>query len=143
MANLTLDVVTPYGVTLSDKVDFVSVHGTQGELGILPNHVPFFTSLKIGILTFRKGGTSEFIAVMGGFLEVSNDKVTVLSTSAEIAGDINELRAKEEKDRAEAELMKKAGDVDFARTEKEIQKSLTRLKALEMLEKAGRTRRGL
>jgi len=142
MAKLTLDVVTPYGVTFSDEVDFVSVNGIEGEIGILPNHIPFFTSLKIGILSYKKGNNTDYIAVMGGFLDVSPDsKVTILSKSAELAASIDTLRAKQEKLDAEAKLSQKAGEVDFARAEKEIQKSLVRLKAVDLLEQFGKGRK--
>lgn len=144
MAKLTLDVVTPYGVTFSDEVDFVSVKGTEGEIGILPNHVPLFTSVKISVLSYKKGNLTDYVAVMGGFLDVSsNNKVTVLSPSAEMADNIDMLRAKQEKEEAETKLLEKAGEVDFARAEKEIEKSLTRLKAIELLEQVGRGRKKL
>ena len=54
MAKLSLDVVTPNGVVFSDTVDEVSVEGIDGELGILPDHLPLFTAIKIGILSFKK-----------------------------------------------------------------------------------------
>ncbi len=143
MAKLTLDVVTPNGVTFSDTVDAVSVDGVDGELGILPDHVPLFTAIKIGVLSYRKSNETDYIAVMGGFVDVSNNKVTVLSSAAETADDIDALKAKQEKDRIEAELTRRAGDVDFAKAEKDIQKSVARLKATELLEKAGKGRRRL
>lgn len=143
MAKLTLDVVTPHGVTFSDQVDFVVAEGVEGQLGILPGHIPFFTAIKIGILSYKKDGFEDFLAVNGGFLDVNGNKVTVLSSSAELAGDIDSLRAIEERKLAEQDLFNKAGDVDFAKAEKEIIKSVTRLKAVELLEKAGKGKKKL
>lgn len=143
MAKLTLDVVTPNGVTFSDTVDSISAEGIDGEIGILPDHIPLFTALKISILSYKKDNSTDYIAVMGGFLEVSNNKVTVLSRSAEVANDIDVLRAKQEKERAERELMEKSGDERFEHAQREVVKSGIRLKAVELLEKSGRGRKVL
>jgi F-type H+-transporting ATPase subunit epsilon len=143
MAKLTLDVVTPNGVVFSDNVDAVFVEAIDGDLGILPDHIPLFTAMKMGILTYHKDNVTDYLALMGGFIEVSNNKVTVLSSSGEKAGDIDALRAKQDREQAERELMAKKGDIDFAHAEKEIIKSSVRLKAVELLEQSGRTRRKL
>ena len=73
MAKLTLEVLSPNGVIFTDIVDSVLVKGVDGELGILAGHVPLFTELSMGVLTYKKGKEENYIAVMGGFLEV-NDK---------------------------------------------------------------------
>ncbi len=138
MAKLTLDIVTPNGVTFSDTVDSVSVEAIDGEIGILPDHIPLFTALKIGILSYKKDNTTDYIAVMGGFLDIVNNKVTVLSKSSELANNIDVLRVKQDKEKADVELMKKSGDEHFANAQREVFKSATRLRAVEMLEKTGR-----
>ena len=134
---MTLDVVTPNGQVFSDTVDSVILEGTDGELGILPEHVPFFTSLKVSVLSYTKGSQKDFLAVMGGFVDINNNKVTVLSSAAEKATDIDVMRAKQDKEKAEQEVMRKAGDVDFAKAEREVIKSIARLRAVEILEKYG------
>lgn len=141
MAKMTLDVVTPNGSIFSDTVDSVVAEGIDGELGILSDHVPFFTALKISVLSYTKDGTKDFVAVMGGLLDVNSNKVTILSPVAEKASDIDVLRAKQEKEKAEEELMRKAADVDFARAEREIIKTVTRIRAVELLDKYGVKRR--
>jgi F-type H+-transporting ATPase subunit epsilon len=141
MAKITLDVVTPNGVVFNDMVDSVFVEGIDGDLGILPGHIPLFTAIKIGILTYKKENVTDYLAVMGGFIDINDNKVTVLSSSGEKASDIDALRVKQDKDKAEQELMMKKGDVDFAHAEKEIVKSAARLKAMELLEQSGRGRK--
>jgi F-type H+-transporting ATPase subunit epsilon len=137
MSKLTLEVVTPEGVVFSDKVDFVSAETTVGEIGILPNHIPLFTSLKMCVLSYKKENYTDFITVMEGFLDVNNNKVTVLSEIAEMARDIDGVRAKRSKEEAEKEIMKKAGQEAFETAKKDAIKAEVRLKALEMLEKSG------
>jgi|LakWasMet13_LOW5_FD_contig_31_1167188_length_2807_multi_5_in_0_out_0_1 F-type H+-transporting ATPase subunit epsilon len=139
MAKLTLDVVTPNGITLSDSVDSVTVEGIDGEIGILPDHIPLFTALKISVLSFKKDGVTDYMAVMGGFVDVNHNKVSVLSNAAEHASNIDVIRAKQDKEMSERHLMEKAGEEIFQRAEREVVKSLTRLKAVELLEKAGRS----
>ena len=143
MAKLTLDVVTPNGVTFSDTVDSVSVEGIDGEIGILPDHIPLFTALKISIVTFKKDNTTDYIAVMGGFLDVVNNKVTILSRSAEVASNIDVLRVKQDKEKAERDLMEKSGDDRFESAQREVVKSHARLRAVELLEKSGKGRKVL
>jgi F-type H+-transporting ATPase subunit epsilon len=137
MTKLTLEVVTPEGVIFNDKVDFVSAETTVGQIGILPNHIPIFTSLKISILSYKKGDYTDFITVMEGFLDVNNNKVTVLSEIAEMAKDIDGIRAKRAKEEAEKEIIKKAGQEAFELAKRDAIKAEVRLKALEMLEKSG------
>jgi F-type H+-transporting ATPase subunit epsilon len=84
---------------------------------------------------------TDYLAVMGGFIDINDNKDTVLSSSGEKASDIDALRVKQDKDKAEQELMMKKGDVDFAHAEKEIVKSAARLKAMELLEQSGRGRK--
>ncbi|RYY00124.1 ATP synthase F1 subunit epsilon [bacterium] len=138
MSKLSLDVVTPIGVAFSDSVDSVSVEAIDGELGILPNHVPLFTAIKIGVLSYQKDGVTDYVAVMGGFVDVNNNKVSVLSPAAESASSIDAMRAKQDKEDAERLLMEKAGDDRFQRAEREAIKSSARLKAVDLLNKSGR-----
>ncbi|GIW21514.1 MAG: ATP synthase epsilon chain [Candidatus Sericytochromatia bacterium] len=137
MSKLTLEVVTPEGIVFSDKVDFVSAETNVGEVGILPNHIPLFASLKMSVLSYKKDNNLDFITVMEGFLDVNNNKVTILTEIAEMAKDIDEVRAKRSKEEAEAEMMKKAGKEAFEIAKRDAIKANVRLKALEMLEKSG------
>lgn len=123
---LKLDIVTPYGSVLSDEVDEVSAAGSEGDFGVLPGHVPFITTLKVGILTFRKGNQTSYVFVNSGYAEVSEDKVIIIADSAEMAEDIDVERAKEAMKRAE-ERLKKAEEIDFARATASLERATIRI----------------
>ena len=103
---LKLEMVTPYKRVLSEEVDEVTAPGSIGELGLLPGHTPLLTNLKIGELSYRKGGQNFHVAVNWGYLEVENDTVTVLVETAEPADQIDLERAKAALGRAEEALKK-------------------------------------
>lgn len=103
---LTLEMVTPYKKVLSQEVDEVTAPGTVGEFGILPGHTPMLTNLKIGELSYRQGGETFHVAVNWGYVEVEDDKVTVLVETAEPADEIDLERAKAALGRAEEALKK-------------------------------------
>ena len=103
---LKLEMVTPYKLVLSEEVDEIIVPGTLGELGILPSHTPLLTTLKVGEMTYRKGGTSHHVALNWGYLEVEDDKVTILAETAEPADQIDLARAQAALGRAEEALKK-------------------------------------
>jgi F-type H+-transporting ATPase subunit epsilon len=102
--NLRLEMVTPYKKVLSTEVDEVTAPGLIGEFGILPGHTPMLTTLKIGELIYRAGGETFHVAVNWGYVEVEDDRVTVLVETAEPADDIDMERAKAALGRAEEAL---------------------------------------
>src|SRR6476661_6011820 len=101
---LKLEIVTPEKRVIDAEVDSVTVPTATGEAGILPNHAPLISALKPGILSYSNKGSVEKLAVSGGFVEVSNDQVSVLTDSAENAGEIDAVAARADKDAAEKEL---------------------------------------
>lgn len=123
---LKLDIVTPYGPVLSEYVDEVSASGTEGDFGVFPGHVPFITTLKIGILTYRQGSQVSKVFVNSGFAEVNPQSVTILADSSEKAEDIDVQRAEAAKKRAE-ERLKDAEKYDVARATAALQRALIRL----------------
>jgi F-type H+-transporting ATPase subunit epsilon len=131
---LTLEVVTPYGSVLSEEVNEVVAPGSEGEFGVLPGHVPFVTTLKIGILTYKQNGSVRYVFVNSGYAEVYEDRVLILADSAERAEDIDVERAKAAMKRAE-ERLKKQENIDFARAQASLQRALTRLQAAEKIGK--------
>lgn len=139
MAKLHLEVVSPERLILEKDVDSFVTRAQDGDVGVLPGHSPLFTSLQEGVLYFRENGKKKALAVMGGFLQVQDNKATVLTEAAELADEIDELRAKHAKERAEARLRdkgvpsaeRKASDVDYARAEAALRRSLIRLRARE------------
>lgn len=101
---LKLEVVTPERRVVDETVDSVTVPTLSGEAGILPSHAPLVSALKPGILSFAQKGTTERLAVAGGFVEVSADKVSVLTDLAETSSEVDLDAARAEKDAAEKAL---------------------------------------
>jgi F-type H+-transporting ATPase subunit epsilon len=128
---LLLEIVTPQGLIFGEDVDEVTASGSEGEFGVLPGHVPFITTLKIGLLTCRKGTEIKYFFVNWGYAEAGSDKVLVLADSAERSEEIDIDRARAAMKRAE-ERLKKADDVDFARAESSLERAVTRVQVAEM-----------
>jgi F-type H+-transporting ATPase subunit epsilon len=129
---IQLEVVTPTGPVVSEEVDIVTAPGTDGEFGVLANHAPFLSTIKIGALTYKKGNTAEVLMVSGGFCEVSNNKITFLVEAAERGADIDVERALRAKERAEKRLaaaQRKEENLSQTRAEAALQRALARIKA--------------
>ncbi len=139
MANkIKLEIVTAEAPVYSDSVDMVIAPGTMGEVGILPQHAPLLTTLKVGEIRVKKDGDEYAMFVEGGFMEVLPDSVTILANTCERAEDIDEAKAHEAKARAE-ELMKNRGTKkDFIEAEQELHRSLLRLRVAGKKYKPGK-----
>jgi F-type H+-transporting ATPase subunit epsilon len=129
-SKLKLEIVTPHGLILSEDVDEVSCTGSEGDFGVLPGHVPFFTTLKIGMLIYKKGNATKYIFVNWGYAEVGPEKVMILADSAEKSEDIDVERAKTAMKRAE-ERLKKAEEFDFARSSSALERAVSRVQVAE------------
>lgn len=127
---LILDIVTPYGHVFTGEVDEIVASGSEGEFGVLPDHVPFLTTMKIGMLTYKKGSETGHFFVNWGYAEVGPDKVTILADSAEKSEDIDVERAKAHLQRSE-ELLKKKEEIDEARATAAIERSVMRIQVAE------------
>ncbi len=122
---LQLEIVTPEQKIYSDEVDSVVIPGVEGELGVLPQHVPLMTQLLPGELRVLKGGEELRLAVGEGFVEVSAEKVVVLTDMAVKESDIDEAAAEEAIQRAEQAMKdSKLGDEEYATVKASLQKSL-------------------
>jgi F-type H+-transporting ATPase subunit epsilon len=130
MAHLRCEVVTPERVVFEDDANMVLAPGIEGQLGILPNHAPLITALTYGELVVQRDGQEdEYIAIGGGSMEVGPDHVTILADSAERADEIDEKRAEVARQRAEDTMAeKRREDIDLARAEASLRRSLIRLK---------------
>lgn len=124
-----LEVVTPQSKTYSKDIRFVVLPGTEGELGILPEHAPLVSALKIGNVRVQHEGKTLKIAVSGGFAEVRDNKVTVMVNTAEREDQIDLKRAEEAKQRAEQRLDSSSTDIDMARAEISLKRALNRINA--------------
>src|SRR4051812_27484667 len=128
MATLKLEIVTPEARTFSDDVEMVTLPGTEGEMGIYPNHVPFVTQILPGEVIARKNGQDTFLAIGEGFVEVTATRVAVMTDMAIPADNIDEAKAEEARRRAEARLAEKLDDEEAARVSASLAHSLAQLK---------------
>ncbi len=128
MATLRLEIVTPEAKAFSDDVDMVVLPGVEGELGILPQHVPLMTQLKPGELRVTKNGQETFLAVGEGFVEITGDRVSVMTDMAVEEKAIDEAAVQAAMERAEKRMREEhLGDEEVAAVQAAIQKSLAQL----------------
>lgn len=131
MSTFLLEIVTPERKVYEQEVNMIIARGVEGELGILPNHIPLVTPLKIAPLEAKKSGAHDTIAVSGGFMEVRKNKVVILAESAELSSEIDVDRAKAAKERAQKRLQAKRDDIDHRRAEMALQRAVTRINVAE------------
>lgn len=125
---LRLEIVTPEAKTYSEEVDMVTLPGVEGEMGIYPMHVPLMTQIVAGEVRVRKGNQDFFLAVGEGFVEITADKVAIMTDMAIQATDIDEAQAEEARRRAEARLQEKLTDEETALVSAALMHSLAQLK---------------
>lgn len=131
MSSLQLKIVTPEGVVLDEAVAQVTLPVQEGEVTVLPEHVPYIGALQAGeAMIARADGTSQSFALSGGFVELDHDTLTILADTAERAEEIDIARAEAAKKRAE-ELRNQAvsmGEEEYARVAAALEKELARIK---------------
>ena len=126
--NFLLEVVTPHRLVLSQEVEEMTAPGVEGEFGVLPGHIPFFTTLKVGELAYRAGKEKGHMAVTWGFAEVLSDRVTILAEAAELAPEIDVERAKRAKERAEKRLKQLSSeDKEFYSSMAALERAMNRI----------------
>lgn len=111
---LKLEIVTPEARIYSEDVDMVTLPGVEGEMGIFPMHVPLMTQVVAGEVAVRRGAEEHFLAIGEGFAEITGERVAILTDMAVKADDIDETRAEEARQRAEARLQEKLSDEESA-----------------------------
>jgi F-type H+-transporting ATPase subunit epsilon len=134
-SKLQLEVVTPSERLLSLECDEVRAPGTDGGFGVLPGHAPFITSLDAGVLTYVIGGVTHSYAVAGGFLEVAENRVTVLAEYAQPVASIDPVAARAEL-AAAAERLRKVHTQDeatFRREEAAVRQATAKVAATRPL----------
>jgi F-type H+-transporting ATPase subunit epsilon len=142
---LTVEIVTAERVVRVEQgVDVLIAPGSEGQLAILPRHAALMTTLDYGELIFRRGQDEVSFALTGGFMEVRNDRVTVLADQAEAAEEIDLARAEAARARAEERVRRgreqSVRDVDMARAQASLQRSLLRLKVANRRRRPAGTR---
>ncbi len=121
MATIVVDVVSAEASVYSGEAKFVALPGQEGELGILPGHVPLITRIRPGAVRIQTtAGTEESIFVAGGILEVQPDRVTVLADVAVRSKDLDEAKAKQAIEAAEQARVNATGEIDIARVQAKL-----------------------
>ena len=131
---MQLEIVTPdQSLLLRDDVTYVLAEALDGGIGIFANHAPLISTLKAAPLKYRDAQGKEYFASLDiGFMEVGNNKVTILSAKAELAESIDVARAEAAKERAEKRLSNPSADTDILRAEAALNRALSRLKTYKM-----------
>jgi F-type H+-transporting ATPase subunit epsilon len=124
---LQLQIVTPEAQTFSDQVEMVTLPGIEGEMGIYPQHVPLMTQLVPGEIVVRKDGQDFFLAVGEGFVEITGEHVAVLTDMALRVEQIDEAKAEEARQRAEARLAEHIDEAESAMVQAALANSLAQI----------------
>ncbi len=126
-ATMKLEIITPEDKTFSDDVDFVTLPGVEGEMGIYPNHIPLMTQVSHGEIAVKKGKEDFFLAIGEGFAKITGDNVSILTDMAIHSAEIDEAAAEEARKQAEARLAEKLSDEETAAVQAALAKSLAQL----------------
>jgi F-type H+-transporting ATPase subunit epsilon len=124
---LKLEIVTPDATVYSEDVEMVTLPGTEGQMGIYPQHVRLMTQLVPGELIVQKGGHDSFLAVGEGLVEITNDRVAIVTDMAVPAENIDEAKEEEARQRAAARLREKLSSQEVASVNAALARSLAQL----------------
>jgi F-type H+-transporting ATPase subunit epsilon len=125
---LKLEIVTPEGTVYSEDVEMVTLPGIAGQMGIYPQHVPLISQMVPGEMIVRKDGRDSFVATGGGLIEVTANRVSILTDLAVPADRIDEAKAEEARRRAEARLQQKLSAEELAAVNASLTRSLVQLR---------------
>lgn len=132
MATLQCNVVSAKGAIYSGEINMLIAAGVEGEVGIMPGHVPFITLLKPGALHIKlKDNTDEMVYISGGVLEVQPNTITVLADSAVRAADLDEAKIAESRREAEQLLANQKADMDTTAAMAALAESIAQLQTLQ------------
>ena len=126
-ATIKLEIVTPEARIYSEDVDMVTLPGIDGEMGVFPQHVPLMTQLIAGEIVVRRNNEDFYLAVGDGFVEVTPDRVAVLTDMAVPADQIDEAAAEEARKKAEARLAEIVDGEESATVQAALARSCTLL----------------
>ncbi|MBI3590694.1 MAG: ATP synthase F1 subunit epsilon [Candidatus Melainabacteria bacterium] len=137
-----LKLITPNATVLDADVEQIIARAVDGEVGILPDHIPLITPLTVAPFQYWAGGERKVAAVLGGMMEVSKEGVTIISDHAALAEDIDVVIAEKEKELAEAKLAQKKDKLDVQKAELELSRLLVMLEVAELAKKLKNIRMG-
>lgn len=130
-SSFLLEIISPQGKVFSDMVEAVSIPTYQGEITVLPHHTPLFTKLSEGEIEIKQSNKSTTIVITGGFLEIKENSVHVLSDYAIRAESIEIARTEERKRQAEEKLKTKLSNEEFTMADKDLKLSILELKVAQ------------
>ena len=125
-----LKIIEPDGMFYEGQASFLEFASVMGEMGVYANHIPLTTILVPGVVKIHSDGQMKKAAVMGGFIEIQNDRITVMAENAEWPDEIDVERAKAAKKRAEERLQKKETGLDVTRAEAALKRAMARIGAV-------------
>ncbi|HEX4208400.1 MAG TPA: F0F1 ATP synthase subunit epsilon [Ktedonobacteraceae bacterium] len=137
---LHVEVVTAERELYNGEAEMVNVEGSEGRMGILPEHAPLLALLAPGPLRIALQGAEDTLFVAGGFIEVSNDAVTILADAAEYAEEIDQAAVEEARRRAQERLEQVESREERADVEAQLQRAMNRLKVAELARRSSRRR---
>lgn len=130
-SSFKLNIIRPEGVFYEGEADMLEMNTTEGEIGILPGHIPMTVIIKPGIVTiYEADGEEKKAAIHAGFVEILQDRVTVLAEIAEWPDDIDEARAEAALNRAQERIQSHSPEVDMVRAEAAMLRALARINVL-------------
>jgi F-type H+-transporting ATPase subunit epsilon len=130
------DIVSAENEVFSGLIEFISLTGSLGDVGITPGHAPLLTEIKPGPIELRKqGGEVDIFYVSGGFLEVQPNKVTIMADTALRAGDISEAAAEEAQRQAEQALRDQNAEFEYGRAATQLAEAAAQLRTLRQIRK--------
>lgn len=132
MPKIHLQIITPQKPVLDKQVDFVVLPASKGELGILPGHTQYITTLKIGVLRYKIGDETETFALLGGIAEIEHNNVSVFAEGAVLQDEIDEETARQQLEKAKADRLKNDKAINLEQADKEIKEALLLLKVKKL-----------
>jgi len=127
-----LNIVEPDGVFYEGEIDMLEFNTTEGEIGVLPGHIPMTVIIKPGIMTIYETGKEEKrAAIHAGFAEILPDQVTILAEIAEWPEEIDVARAEAAMERAQARIQEKASETDMMRAETALLRAMARINLIK------------
>jgi len=129
--NFVLKIITPDRMFYEGEVYMVEFNTTEGEIGVYKNHIPMTVIIKPGVLTIKESEGEKKAALHSGFVEILQDKITILAEVIEWPGEIDEQRAREAGERAKQRIAQKDSKTDIARAETALARAIARINAIK------------
>lgn len=125
---LHFEIITPEKTVFKEEIDSITIPTLEGEITVLPGHIPLVAPVKAGEIVIKKDNVTHHMAVMSGFMEISDNNIKLMADAAELADEIDERRALEARARAEKAISDAKDQVEFADATVALERALTRLK---------------